>query len=206
MKNVIILANGEFPKNKNTLKLLNNNSIIISCDGATNNLIEYGLEPNFIIGDMDSISDKLKNKYKHKIINYTEQNSNDLTKAVNWCINNKITEITILGASGKREDHTLANISLLFKYANEINVKMITDYGIFTPITSNHEFSSIKGQQVSIFSSSTETKITSINLKFPLNNLQLKQLWQGTLNESLSETFKISFENGTVIIYQAFEL
>lgn len=42
--------------------------------------------------------------------------------------------IDILGATGKREDHTLGNISLLFDYMRQgLDVTMQTDYGSFTP-------------------------------------------------------------------------
>ena len=47
------------------------------------------------------------------IVHVTEQETNDLNKAFRYCLANGWTDIVILGATGKREDHTLGNIGLL---------------------------------------------------------------------------------------------
>ena len=203
MKKVVILANGEFPKNETTLQILKNNSFLICCDGAINNLLKTNIKPNLVIGDLDSINTNLKTKFADILIKIADQNTNDLTKAINWCVANKITEVTILGATGKREDHTIANISLLTRYIELLNVRIVTDYGIFTPITKTTTFKSEKGQQVSIFSLNSDTEITSKNLKYPLKNLKLQAWWQGTLNESIEKNFTIICNNNArVIVYQ----
>jgi len=203
MKNVVILANGEFPKGKTPLQILKNNSFLICCDGAINNLLKTNIKPNLIIGDLDSINENLKTKFADILIKIADQNTNDLTKAINWCVENSITDVTIIGATGKREDHTIANISLLAKYIELLNVKIITDYGVFTPITKTTLFTSKKGQQVSIFSLDCDKEISSKNLKYPLQNLKLETWWMGTLNESVNNNFTIICNNNTrVIVYQ----
>ncbi len=170
----IILADGKFPSNEIPITILRNAKKIICCDGATLKLLEFGREPDAIIGDIDSIPANIIEKYKSKIITITEQETNDLTKTVNWCVENNLKEIIILGATGLREDHTAGNISLLCNYMKKANVKMISDFGIFTPIEKTTKFNSFPGQQVSIFSIIPETKITTENLKYPLTQSQLK--------------------------------
>jgi len=202
----VILANGEFPKGKEALKILNDDNFLICCDGAINNLLKTDIRPNLIIGDLDSINDKLKVKFADILIKIADQNTNDLTKAINWCVSNNIDDVIIVGATGKREDHTIANISLLVKYIDLLNVKIVTDYGVFTPITKTTKFKSERGQQVSIFSIDNRLQISSENLKYPLQNLQLQTWWMGTLNECIDDNFTISFsDNGSVIVYQTFD-
>ena len=78
---LVIVANGEFPKNKIPLKILKSAKYIISCDGATDKLLKNGFEkPNRIIGDLDSISAKSKDKYHHIIIKTPNQSENDLSR------------------------------------------------------------------------------------------------------------------------------
>ena len=203
MKEAVILANGEFPKGELSLRILNNSNFLICCDGAINKLLKTDIEPNLIIGDLDSINEDLKTKFADILIKIADQNTNDLTKAINWCVVNNITDVTILGATGKREDHTIANISLLSKYIEQLNVKIITDFGIFTPITKTTMFKSEKGQQVSIFSLDCDKEISSENLKYPLHNLKLETWWMGTLNESTADNFTIICNsNARVIVYQ----
>ena len=202
MGSTIILANGTFPKAKQLLDLLDVAAQIICCDGAANKLIESGREPSVIIGDLDSVFPDYKEKYKDIMIHVDDQNTNDLTKAVNWCCSNKIEEIIIMGATGEREDHTIANVSLLAEYQKNIKVKMLTDNGIFIPISKTTSFKATPGQQVSIFSMKPTVSICSEGLKYPLDNLALDNWWMGTLNEANSTKFRIIInEEARVVVY-----
>jgi len=200
----VILANGKFPGQKIPIEVLNNAKQIICCDGAANNLIQYGLVPFVIIGDLDSLDTKTRNKYAEILVGADNQDTNDLTKAVDWCVENNKKEVIIIGATGKREDHTIGNISLLAQYIEKIKVKMISDYGEFIPIVKSTMFNSFKGQQVSLFSINPQSKISSENLKYPLVNYKLDAWWKGTLNECTGDYFSINFDTGKVIVYKLF--
>jgi len=197
----IVLANGAFPTGKIPLQLLKTSNKIICCDGAINKLHKTGLKPFAIVGDLDSISQELKIKYKDILHHVPDQETNDLTKTVNWCIENNLKDILLIGATGERDDHAIANIFLLLNYAKKVNVAMVTNSGYFIPILQTTLFKSFKGQQISIFSTNSNTKITTSNLKYPLINQPLNQLWQGTLNESLGNTFELQFNTGKLIVF-----
>jgi len=154
---------------------------------------------------MDSISTENKKKYRDIIIQIADQETNDQTKAIELAVKKGFKEVVILGATGKREDHTIGNISLLCDYARKIKVCSVGNNGIFTPVLQSTKFNSNKGQQISIFSLKPETEITSENLKYPLKGLTLKSWWMGTLNESLGENFTLSFKEGELIVFQVFE-
>jgi thiamine pyrophosphokinase len=203
--NTIVLGNGSFPIHPIPLEILKNAKTIICCDGAANELIARNIIPTVIIGDMDSISLENKMKYKDVIFQIDDQETNDQTKAIEWAINNGYSNVVILGSTGKREDHTIGNISLLCNYAKRINVCSVSDNGIFTPILESKKFESTVGQQISIFSLNPETKISSENLKFPLIELNLNSWWMGTLNESTGTSFSLKFDNGELIVFQAFK-
>ena len=201
-----ILANGEFPTKKELLDELINAEFLIVCDGAINHLEEIKKIPNLIIGDLDSIDKKLKSKYKNKIIHIKEQESNDLSKAFYHCISLGFDEFVILGATGKREDHTLANISLLIKYSKKCkNLTMKSDFGEFKVYETPCKVSSFKGQQISIFCFDKNKRFNSKNLKYPLRDLNLPLLMNGTLNEANSNSFYLSSnKKATILIYKAY--
>lgn len=200
-----ILANGTFPKKEKLISEILCANFLIVCDGAAKHLKKISKEPNIIIGDLDSISKRLKKKFSKKIIHVQEQETNDLTKAFNYCIQNGFKDIEIFGATGKREDHTLANIFLLYHYSKYAKVCMKSDFGIFEVYDTPCSIASFKGQQISIFCLDTTCKLTSKSLKYPLKNLSLKNLFQGTLNEALEKTFKISSSKKTqIMIYKKF--
>ena len=203
-ESIVILADGDFPKSDIPLGYLDNADKIICCDGAAGDLIEYGKEPYAIVGDLDSIAPDLKERYGSILYYDGDEDCNDLTKAVRYCIGNGFTDLVITGASGKREDHTLGNISLLAEYAESVAVRMVTDKGIFIPVNSGDRISSYPGQQVSVFSFADEGEISSENLKYPLKNLVLKNLWMGTLNECVADYFSLSFSRGSVMVFLVF--
>ena len=102
-----------------------------------------------------------------------------------------------------REDHSIGNISLLADYEAVANVKMVTNYGVFTPISSRTTFNSFAGEKVSLFSIG-QKPITTKGLKYPIENRILTNWWQGTLNESLGDSFTVD-TCGRVLVFQVFD-
>ena len=200
----VILANGKFPEHELPLGCLKNAKRIICCDGAAEALLNFGLEPFAVVGDCDSLNQRIIDKYPDKIFRDKEQDTNDLTKSVAWCSARGYNDIIILGATGKREDHTMGNISLLVEYARNITVSMISDTGIFHPVLKSTRFDSVAGQQVSIFSIDPLTEITSTGLKYPLRKMKVSNWWQATLNEAEGDSFGLEFEGGPLIVFIAF--
>ncbi|MFT3903071.1 MAG: thiamine diphosphokinase [Niabella sp.] len=196
-----ILANGEFPTHALPLSILQNAAYLVCCDGATNQLLQHTDRlPDAIVGDCDSISPENRQRFSDIIHCIPEQETNDQTKAVNFCLSRGRLKITILGATGRREDHTIGNVSLLAKYLAipGTEIQMITDHGIFVAINTDAEFESFAGQQVSIFNMGGAS-VSSQNLKYPLAQHSFSNWWQGTLNESLSETFQLTTDNCIVV-------
>lgn len=198
----VVLANGEFPSRPIALSILENCKFLVCCDGAINNLTGTDKQPDAIVGDCDSLSGENKKRFADIIHSIPEQETNDLTKAVTFCIQQGRKEITILGATGKREDHTIANISLLCEYMKGCDVQMITDFGVFNAIDSNSLFESVPAQQVSLFCVDP-CIVTSHNLLYPIKDRIFTNWWQATLNESMSNEFAIR-TNGRLIVYRAF--
>jgi len=200
----IILANGNYPTHEVPLKCLREAGLIVCCDGAAEKLVAYGLEPGIIIGDLDSVSSSLKKRYEKILIHDSDQETNDLTKAVRWCLSHGTEEVVILGATGLREDHTLGNISLLADYSRHMQAAMLTDTGTVMAYDRSVTIASVPGQQVSLFSPDPSLTITSAGLRYPLKNLRLASWWCGTLNEAEGNSFTLDFENGTVIVFMEY--
>jgi len=203
-KTTIILADGAFPVHEIPLGYLAGDHIIVCCDGSVERLVESGFQPDAVVGDMDSINPELKKKFSDRIFIDENQDKNDLTKAVEWCREMKYDNIVILGATGKREDHTLGNISLLAEYVKFMNVIMVTDTGIIKPLLTGSTIASFPGQQVSIFSIDPETELTSQGLKYPLSRTKISNWWCATLNEATGDNFSIEFNKGRILLYLKF--
>ena len=130
----VVLANGEYPASPLPLKILAEAPYVVCCDGGADEYIRRGHTPDVIIGDGDSLSDENRRKFGHILHRISDQETNDQTKAVNFLLAKGKRRIAIIGATGKREDHTLGNISLLIDYLRAgADVRTYTDYGIFIP-------------------------------------------------------------------------
>ncbi|MDR1561566.1 MAG: thiamine diphosphokinase [Dysgonamonadaceae bacterium] len=201
----VVLADGEFPKHNIPLGFLRAAERVICCDGAAENLLRFGREPDFIVGDLDSISPQLKVRYADILVRIGEQETNDLTKSVNFCVANGWNFITILGATGKREDHTLGNLSLTMDYNDICNVQLLTDYGAFRPQKeSKAVYESRAGQQVSIFCIDPATVINSSELVYPILSRGLVSWWQGSLNEASGDSFTIETSGGKLLVFRQY--
>lgn len=194
----VLLAGGDYPTGNLALKLLESTEYVICCDGAANGYIERGNTPNAIIGDGDSLTEINREKYSDILHIIEEQESNDQTKAIYFLIAKGFKRIAILGATGKREDHTIGNISLLLEYMKlGVEVRSITNYGVFIPVRDTQEFETTVGAQISIFNFNA-TSFNSIGLKYPIYDFTT--WWQGTLNEAISNKIIIEAK-GEYIVY-----
>ncbi|MDE6985653.1 MAG: thiamine diphosphokinase [Bacteroides acidifaciens] len=185
----VILANGEYPTHPLPLQMLEEAKFVACCDGAANEYISRGYTPDVIIGDGDSLSPEYKERFSPIIHQIADQETNDQTKAVHFLQEKGFRKIAIVGATGKREDHTLGNISLLMEYMKEgMEVRIVTDYGVFMPINGTQTFESHPGQQISIINFGAK-ELKGEGLVYPLSDFTN---WpQGTLNEATANEFTI---------------
>ena len=202
----VILANGTFPSSQRPLEILRSAARVVCCDGAAAACLAAGFLPEVVIGDLDSLPKNLIERLSERIVHVSEQETNDLNKAFRYCLEHGWDSIVILGATGKREDHTLGNLSLLVDFSEKISdISMVTDDGEFIVLRHSGTCSCRCGQQISIFAMEPGTHIESMGLKYPLNGLAPTRWWQATLNEALGDTFSLHFpDNHPLLIYKAF--
>lgn len=197
----VVLANGEYPTAPLPLQILADAPYVVCCDGGADEYIRNGHTPNLIIGDGDSISEENRKKYGHLLHRIAEQETNDQTKAVNYLLSQGKRRIAIVGATDKREDHTLGNISLLMDYMRAgADVRTYTDHGIFIPCLNTCTFTCQPGQQVSIINFNAR-KLHGLGLVYPLSDFT--NWWQGTLNECIGTEFTIEAE-GEYLVFLNF--
>jgi thiamine pyrophosphokinase len=106
----VLLCNGEPPSRQLCRRLARKADIIIAADGGANIARRYGITPDVIIGDLDSISTATRRFFGPSTIKrVSTQYSTDLEKALDYLVTQEATSVTILGAAGKRLDFTPGN-------------------------------------------------------------------------------------------------
>lgn len=194
----VVLANGDYPTNPLPLKVLAEAPYVVCCDGGADEYIRRGHTPDVIIGDGDSLSEENRTKHADILHRISDQETNDQTKAVHYLMAQGKRRIAIVGATGKREDHTLGNLSLLIDYMRAGgDVRTYTDYGIFIPCQGTRTFPCHPGQQISIINFNA-CKLHGKGLVYPLSDFT--NWWQGTLNECTGTEFTVEAEGEYLIM------
>ncbi|MBQ6761739.1 MAG: thiamine diphosphokinase [Bacteroidales bacterium] len=209
MTSIVILCDGEFPRKAYPLYLLDSADAVVCCDGSVLKYLRYGKRrfgeermPEAIVGDMDTLPKSWQDRLASIIVHESEQDYNDLTKAMRYVLakHPDVTEIHILGATGRREDHTIGNLGLLMEYTRlfelgDIRVEMVSDYSTAFAITDSCELHLGKGRRVSVFSPDNSLTIKSKGLQWPTDAVVFDAWWPATLNRAVDDVVKLTFSH-----------
>lgn len=206
MNNAVILADGAFPEAASSIAILRRAELIICCDGAADALVKFDMEPDFIVGDLDSVSAETKARFPERLFKIEEQETCDLAKCFRFAAGRGLTVTHLLGASGKREDHLLGNLAQFAEFSRTFSgMKLVTDYGFFVAATGHAAFNGVTpGTQVSFFSFDPAQRVSASGVQYPLEERQLFWWYEATLNCAVSSTVTVSSSGDMpVLIYFA---
>ncbi|WP_457553719.1 thiamine diphosphokinase [Desulfobacula sp.] len=206
----VIIANGDLDYSKDIIKRIKAAGLIISADGGARHLRALNILPHVMIGDFDSINPDDKqffNKKQVKKLSFpSRKNHTDSELCISWALENNATDITLLGVTGTRLDHTLANIFLLKKLAGQnIPARILNKHNELHVIT---KFISLKGGPKDFLSIIPITeKVTGIALKgleYPLVNATLKMgSCLGVSNYFKQTDASVSIKTGSLIVIKS---
>jgi thiamine pyrophosphokinase len=204
MKKCIILANGK-PPTKNIISYFQKKgyNALICADGGANSALKMGLDPDVIIGDLDSISAKALNKFKSvsRVVQLKRQNDTDVEKCLKFAINKGYDEALLVGATGNRLDHTFCNLGIVLKFSPQIKISLIAENSFLRPYKGSVELKTFPGETISLYGISPKTKITSKGLKYELINAALPfGIRESTSNIAKKNLVKLKISNGVVFV------
>ena len=117
---VLIVLGGDAPGVELLKSCVQEADFSIAADRGLEAFDAAGLEPDMLIGDMDSVSPDVLARYESRLsedrLNCIK-NDTDCEYAMNLAISKGATEIILLGALGGRLDHALANLMMIVRAA-----------------------------------------------------------------------------------------
>ena len=216
MATAVIVGNGQFPKKEYPLYLLESADYVVCCDGALDTYLRHFRgrnlrRPDVVVGDMDSLSKKTAERFRDIAVKIDEQETNDQSKAFHYILEHfpDVDTIHILGATGKREDHTIGNLSLLMEYAREmrrqdcgrtVSVDIVSDWSTAFAITDTCTLDVGEGRSVSIICPDNSLNIKSEGLVWPTGNVVFDNLWQTTLNRASADRISLTFSHPSIAL------
>lgn len=184
---------------------------VIAVDGGLSYCGILNVEPDKIIGDFDSVSEKekeairsLQEQVPGLVMELpVEKDDTDMLAALKYGLELGYTDFRIYAGTGGRFDHTLANIQCLLYLKNHGTTGYLVDgTGMILVIQNEavHFRKELEGY-LSLFSLGKEAKgVTLRGLKYPLENYTLTNDYPiGISNEFIGEESSIQVEDGELV-------
>ena len=165
--------------------------------------------PDYIIGDLDSVSKSTISYFKElgktKIIENKDQDKTDLELAIFLAETLVPNEINILGAIGNRIDHTLANIFCLNKIRSDIKAQIIDDKNIIELVEKPIDIIGDKDDIVSIIPLTDISGLSYNGMKWLVSDKDTEFGWFGISNRLTDNKSNISFSKGKILVIRVRE-
>ena len=186
--------------------------LIIASDKGLETLDRFSIKPNYIIGDFDSINLKILEKYiNDKSVKLIKLNPikdyTDTHMALKLAIKCRSDDIIIIGATGTRIDHTMANINILKEALNKnVECKILDENNSIRLINKNTKiYKDNNYPYISLIPLTTTVKgITLKGFKYSLNNATMKIGKSiGVSNEQTKKIATIEIKQGVLIVIKS---
>lgn len=212
MKKGLIISSGKI--NDYTLldDLINENDYIVCADGGIDHIIKIGRVPNLLLGDLDSISDFGLEYIKSKEIEIKKfpsvKDNTDTELGLEYLQDLGVEEITLIGGTGTRLDHTLANIFLLKKYNKDGKIlRIVDDNNIIDYVLDELKVSKSDDRYISVIPLGSEGVIVSLKgFEYPLDHKYIEfSSTLGVSNRIKNDIGIIKIHKGEALVFQSLD-
>lgn len=197
----VIILNGTLPP----IGVLEQFSSVpfIAADGAANALIEVGVIPDILVGDLDSVRpDVVETVRLHgMVISEPDQEFNDFEKALRVAATSLWRNVLVLGIHGGELEHTLNNWSVLMRHGRTMRILALDGARIGLPVYDVFTYGAEHDEIVSIIPQ-PQARITTTGLKWPLADEVLALgSREGARNRATETSVTITVHDGSALVF-----
>lgn len=172
---------------------------LIAVDGGANQLLGSDIMPDAIVGDLDSLQHRENWAKRCLLVPIAEQDTTDFEKCL---YSVQAPSYIALGFSGRRLDHTLANLHVMAKRVHSHPVVLVGEHDVVIVCDGDMAIDLPQALRLSIFPLTPVTFEHSAGLLYPLDGLQLAVGQMiGTSNAVSSSRVEISKAEGDKGLY-----
>jgi len=205
----LVIVNSHLPSDAILAEGRKKCGIILCADGGANRARERGLAPDYVVGDLDSVTNETRRALpKTRLIHRPSQYISDLEKTLEFAGELRVRQVLVVGVSGLRLDHQIVNLNLLEKFCHRLAIETHDDYGIGTFIAAERAPATVTlptypGQQVSLIAFRRAEGISTQGLKYPLDSEALEwAVRDGLSNEATANSVSITVRSGNLFCYR----
>ncbi len=190
---------------------LSEQDYVVAVDGGLSYCEVLGIEPDFIIGDFDSINEReqeaialLEQEIPDRIMRLKpEKDDTDMLAALKEMLQRGYRDFRIYAGCGGRFDHTFANVQCLLYLKNHGAVGYLVDGNGMMLVIQNEvvHFKKEMEGYLSLFSLNKEAKgVTITGMKYPLLDYTMQNDFPvGISNEFIGCEASVSVEEGELL-------
>lgn len=201
-----VFASGEFQLS--TLQGLQpqQDELIVSVDGGLRHCIDAGWAPDWLIGDMDSVTAEMLASMDTKSVRQirfpADKDASDLELALDKLTAHRLDEVLLLGVSGGRTDHMLFNWALPGKRQWPFRIRLL-DRHVDAHVVRHDQPLRINkpvGTIISLLALSATTGVTVQGLRYTMQGVTLLPgSTLGLSNVSLTEQISVTLDSGVLL-------
>lgn len=217
LTNIVLVAGGCPELWPDLTEYLEQEIFWVGIDRGSLHLIQQGIIPNMAVGDFDSLSAKelsfVEENVAERYYAQAEKDETDTQMALRLVMEkaNSKTNYTLIGATGGRLDHFLANLWLPLHppFATILDRLTIKDQQNTVTYFKPGKYSVIKEADKKYLAYVTLTPVTGLTLydaKYALTNYASDFPISFASNEFVGKTTNFSFKSGRVAVIQSCDL
>ena len=203
-RNALLVGNGEPPSRQLFEFLMRERPLLLCADGGADIVLEYGFTPDYIVGDLDSVSaGGLGQMAMDRLIKMdADDTGTDLQKVLRHAVDLGVGAAVLVGFTGRRTDHTLWNLALLKSFAHRMDLCMVDDHCDIRLIDASVAFSAPIGLKLSFCPlGGPAHRIQTAGLRFPLNEESLiPGERDGISNEVVEDPVTVTVGGGDLLL------
>ena len=202
----LIVLGGDAPGRAMLESCMRDADLVIAADSGLAAFDAAGLEPDLLVGDMDSVSADVLEKYAGRIPEHRLnciKDDTDGVDALDMAIARGAEKITLLGALGGRLDHALANVMLLVRaHRKGAKAEILSESVRISRVDGYASLSGAKGDTVSLLPLGRAEGVTLKGFFYPLDQAALESDYPlGISNVVTDDQAEIKADSGELILF-----
>jgi thiamine pyrophosphokinase len=206
----LIIANGAACDKELLGQLLEWSPLVVVLDSAITRVKELNIKVDVLLGDFDNNlnpHDFIREQYPVEVVYAPDQDKTDLEKAFDYLIERKFPAVNVVWATGRRADHTLANLTNVARYRDQLKIVILDDHSKIYLLPRRFAKWYPAKTNISLIPIGTVNGITSKNLAYELSNDTLTMGYRiGNSNFTANDGIvEVSHTDGDLLMMECFD-
>ncbi len=177
-------------------------SLVLAADSGYSAAKKLGLVPDVVLGDFDSLGEKIKDNVCVVTVP-AEKDDTDTMLACNVAIERGYSDIIIIGGTGGRADHFLANVFFLEALCDRGVRAILTDGENTLRILKNETVNISRSNGYFSVFALDDCTVTLSGCKYPLSEYRLKRTNPFAVSNEVIDNYAEITVNGKLVLCES---